>query len=275
MHGALTTADQGGGHGAIPDAALVRYSPQPMERALEGRVAVVTGAGVRVGKSIALELAAQGAQVVLHYFRSRQGAEEAAALVRAAGSRAELVQADLTDSSQVAKVFSAADALGGCDLLVNSAALFERAGIEAIDDAAWRRMLDANLSAPFYCCRAAVPSFRRKGRGDIVNILDVGGAFRAWKNHAHYCASKAGLAMLTQCLALELAPQVRVNGVAPGTVIFPESWREDERRAALSKVPLERIGEAADVAKAVLFLVSGSSFVTGQILAVDGGRSIA
>lgn len=238
-------------------------------------MAVVTGAGVRVGRAIALELAANGAQVVVHYFRSREGAEQTAALVRAAGGRAELAQADLTDSAQVGAVFAAADALGGCDLLVNSAAIFERAPLESIDDAAWRRMLDANLSAPFYCCRAAVPSLRRKGRGDIVNVLDVGGAFRAWKNYAHYCTAKAGLAMLTKCLALELAPQIRVNGVAPGTVIFPESWQEGERRAVLEKIPLGRIGEAGDVAKAVLFLASGATFVTGQILAVDGGRSIA
>ncbi len=238
-------------------------------------MAVVTGAGVRVGKAVALELAAQGASVVVHYFQSREGAEATAAAVRAAGARAQLAQADLTDSAQVSAVFAAADALGGCDLLVNSAAVFERAALEDIDDAAWRRMLDANLTAPFYCCRAAAPSLRRKGRGDIVNILDVGGGLRAWKSYAHYCAAKAGLAMLTKCLALELAPEIRVNGVAPGTVVFPESYSEDERRAAVAKIPLGRIGDAGDVAKAVVFLASGSTFVTGQILAVDGGRSLA
>jgi pteridine reductase len=247
----------------------------PVEPTLQGRVAVVTGAGVRLGKAIAEAVSAQGADVVVHFSKSRAGAEGTAAAVRARGSRAVLVQADLTDSSQVARVFSAADALGGCDLLVNSAAIFERAPLEAIDDLAWRRMLDTNLSAPFFCCRAAVSAMRRKGRGDIVNILDVGGVFRPWKRYAHYCAAKAGLAMLTKCLALELAPEVRVNGIAPGTVLFPEAYGEGERREVLEKIPLGRVGSPDDVTRAVLFLVSGSSFVTGQILAVDGGRSIA
>ena len=206
---------------------------------------------------------------------SRSTASAGASTARASGARAEVVQADLTDSAQVARVFAAADGLGGCDLLVNSAAIFERAEIESVDDAAWRRMLDTNLSAPFFCCRAAVPSMHRKGRGDIVNILDVGGGLRAWKSHSHYCAAKAGLAMLTKCLALELAPQVRVNGVAPGTVRFPDSWSEEQRLEVIAKIPLGRIGETDDVAKAVLFLTTGSSFVTGQILAVDGGRSVA
>ncbi len=236
---------------------------------------MVTGAGVRVGRAIALALSAQGADVVVHFSRSRPGAEGTAAAVRAQGSRAELVQADLTDSSQVARVFVAAEALGGCDLLVNSAAIFERAPLESIDDSAWRRMLDTNLSAPFFCCRAAVSAMRRKGRGDIVNILDVGGAIRAWKCYAHYCAAKAGLAMLTKCLALELAPEVRVNGIAPGTVLFPEVYAESERRETLRKIPLGRVGSPDDVAAAVLFLVSSTSFVTGQIVALDGGSSIA
>jgi pteridine reductase len=244
------------------------------EHSLEGRVAVVTGAGVRVGRAIAEALAAQGADVVVHFAHSRQGAEEVAQAIRARGRRAALAQADLADPAQVARVFAEADALGGCDLLVNSAAIFERKGLEAIDDAAWRRMLDTNLSAPFFCCRAAAPSLRRKG-GDIVNILDVGGAMRAWKGYAHYCSAKAGLAMLTRCLALELAPGVRVNGVAPGTVLFPESYDEGQRREILEKIPLGREGSPRDIAQAVLFLVAGGGYVTGQILAVDGGRSLS
>lgn len=246
-----------------------------MDRSLEGRVAVVTGAGIRVGRAIAEALGARGASVVVHYATSRDGAEQTVAAVYAAGGRAEAVQADLTDSEGVERVFGAAESMGGCDLLVNSAAVFERRPLEAIDDAAWRRMLDTNLSAPFFCCRAAVAAMRRKGRGDIVNVVDVGGGMRAWSHYAHYCAAKAGLAMLTRCLALELAPTIRVNAVAPGTVLFPESWGDEERRRAETLIPLGRAGSPRDVVGAVLFLLTGSDFVTGQVLAVDGGRSIA
>lgn len=245
-----------------------------MERSLEGRVAVVTGAGVRVGRMLAEGLAARGASVVLHYATSREGAEEAARALSAAGARCATVQADLTRSEEVARVFAAADRLGGCDLLVNSAALFERRPAEAIDDDAWRRMLEVNLTAPFFCCRAAAPGMRAKGGGAIVNVVDVGGALRAWRGYAHYCAAKAGLAMLTRCLALELAPQIRVNAVAPGAVLFPEGFDPLERERLVARIPLGRAGTPQDVVEAVAYL-SSAPFVTGQILAVDGGRAIA
>jgi pteridine reductase len=246
-----------------------------MERTLESRVAVVTGAGIRLGRAIALALGSRGAGVVVHCRSSRSDAQEVAADVRVSGSRAEVVEADLTDSSQVARVFEAADRMGGCDLLVNSAAVFERRPLEDIGDVEWRRMIDTNLTAPFFCARAAASSMRRKGRGDIVNLVDVGGGLRPFSGYAHYCAAKAGLSMLTQCLALELAPTVRVNAVAPGTVLFPEGYDEPQRQRVVHRIPLGRIGSPGDVVRAVLFLVEGSDFVTGQILAVDGGRSIA
>lgn len=243
-----------------------------MDTTLSGRVAVVTGAGVRLGRAIAEGLGARGAKVVLHYATHAEGAEEAAAAIRTAGGEARTIQGDLTRSEDAARVVAAADALGGCDLLVNSAAIFERRPAEAIDDAAWRRMIDVNLSAPFYCCRAAIPVMRRKGRGDIVNVLDVGGALRAWSGYAHYCASKAGLAMLTRVLALELAPAIRVNGVAPGTVLFPEGYDEAERATTVARIPMGRVGSPQDIVEAILYLVT-ASYVTGQILAVDGGRT--
>lgn len=245
-----------------------------MELTLEGHVAVVTGAGARLGKAIAEGLGARGATVVVHYASSRDGAEEVAQRIRAGGSQAVTVQADLSRSEEVARVFAQADALGGCDLLVNSAAIFERLPVEAIDDASWRRMLDVNLSGPFFCCRSAVPAMRRRGSGAIVNIVDVGGALHAWRGYAHYCAAKAGLAMLTRCLAVELAPAIRVNAVAPGAVLFPESYGEDERQRVLARIPLGHAGSPQDVIGAVVYLAT-APFVTGQILPVDGGRSIA
>ena len=243
-----------------------------MERTLEGRVAVVTGGGVRVGRAIAEGLGRRGARVVVHYSTSRDGAEQAAQSIRQAGSDARVVQGDLRRSEDAARVIAAADAWGGCDLLVNSAALFERKPIEQIDDAAWRDMLDVNLSGPFYCCRAAVPAMRRKGSGDIVNIVDVGGTSRAWGGYAHYCASKAGLAMLTRTLARELAPEIRVNAVAPGAVLFPESYDEAARERTVARIPLGREGSPEDVVGAVVYLL-GAGYVSGQILAVDGGST--
>ncbi|HEY3445542.1 MAG TPA: SDR family oxidoreductase [Myxococcales bacterium] len=243
-----------------------------MERSLEGRVAVVTGGGVRVGRAIAEGLGQRGAKVVVHYSSSRDGAEQAAKAIRDAGSAAVAVQGDLTKSADASRVVAAAEPWGGCDLLVNSAAIFERKPIEQIDDDAWRQMIDVNLSGPFFCCRAAVPAMKRKGGGDIVSVVDVGGALKAWAGYSHYCASKAGLAMLTRSLALELAPAIRVNAVAPGTVLFPEAYGEEERERQLSRIPLGRTGTPQDVVEAIVYLL-GARYVTGQILAVDGGRT--
>jgi pteridine reductase len=134
-------------------------------------------------------------------------------------------------------------------------------------------MIDLNLTAPFSCCRAAVGTMRTRPGACIVNILDVGGSLVPWRNHAHYCAAKAGLAMLTRCLALELAPQIRVNGVAPGTALFPESYAEEEKERAVRRIPLGRVGTPQDVVEAVIYLAT-APFVTGQILAVDGGRAL-
>ncbi len=246
-----------------------------MQRTLEGRVAVVTGAGVRLGRALAEALCEAGADLVVHHHASAAGAAEVVAHAREQGRRAVAVQADLTLADERERLFAAAERFGGCDLLVNSAAVFERRPIEAIDEAAWQRMLELNLTAPFFCCRAAAAAMRRKGRGDIVNLVDVGGGLIPWRNHAHYCAAKAGLAMLTRCLALELAPVIRVNAVAPGPVLPAEGAELAETERALARVPLGRAGSPADVVAAVLFLLQGSDYVTGQILAVDGGRSIA
>ncbi len=246
-----------------------------MKRALEGRVAVVTGAGTRVGAALARALGARGAAVVVHYHRSSTGAQQTARAIRRAGSEALLVKGELTEVATSERLFAAADELGGCDLLVNSAAIFERKPVESIDDESWRRMLEVNLTAPFRLSRAALPSMRRKGRGDILNMVDIGGALKAWSGYAHYCAAKAGLATLTRCLALELAPEIRVNGIAPGAVLFPEGYGSKERKRVTERIPLQRVGSPEDVVQAALFLLEGSQYVTGQIIAVDGGRSIA
>ena len=242
--------------------------PQPHE--LAGRVALVTGAGVRVGRAIAEELARGGAAVAVHFARSEQGARATVRAIEALGGRTRAFPADLRQDGMAGALVRAVVAWAGrLDVLVCSAAAFDRRPFEKIDATAWRDMLALNLEAPFRLAQAAAAPLRKR-RGVIVNILDVA-AFQAWKGYAHYAAAKAGLAMLTRVLALELAPRVRVCAVAPGTVAFPSTYPANTRRRVVSKIPLGRVGTPADVARAVRFLCS-ASYVTGSVIAVDGGR---
>jgi pteridine reductase len=243
------------------------------ERALSGKTALVTGAGRRVGKAIALALAEAGADLAVHYNLSEEGAGETAEEARARGVSAVPFRADLSHPGQVERLFAEVkDRLGGPDILVNSAALFEKIPFGDLDLEAWESTLSVNLTAPFLCCKAAAPEMRARGGGDIVNICDIGG-MAAWKGFSHYNVSKAGLIMLTRALAVELAPEIRVNGVAPGTVLFPEGYDPGARARIESRIPMGRAGTPEDVAAAVIFFVTGSGYVTGQVLAVDGGRS--
>jgi pteridine reductase len=239
-------------------------------RELHGRIALVTGAGVRVGRAIAEELGRAGASVAVHYGHSERGARAAVRAIEAGGARARAFPADLRESANAAMLVRDVLAWGGrLDILVCSAAAFERRPFEQIDEQAWRDMLALNLEAPFRLAQAAAPALRKK-RGAIINILDVA-AYHAWRGYAHYAAAKAGLAMITQVLALELAPRVRVCGVAPGTVAFPPDYPPADRRRGLSRIPLGRVGSPADVARAVRFLCT-ADYVTGAVLPVDGGR---
>jgi pteridine reductase len=245
-------------------------------RDLLGRRALVTGGAIRLGRSVALELAAAGADVIVHCHSHPDAAEEVAAQVRAVGGQSVVVRGDLSHGEEVRRVFADADRLlGPPDILVNNAGIFEKVAFERISEASLRHMVDVNLIAPFLCAQEAARRMRSAGRGDIVNVVDIGGATLAWKGYAHYCSAKAGLAMLTRVLAVELAPEIRVNGVAPGAVMFPEHEDEEARRRALSRIPLGREGEASDVARTVRFLVGGPRYITGQIVAVDGGRTAA
>lgn len=248
-----------------------------VSRPLAGQFALVTGAGIRVGRAIALALGEAGANVAVHH---RGSARDAAAVVRqlrALGVEAETFQADLRQAAEVTQLVQSVLAWAkparsrtlGLDILVNSAAGFGRRPLAAIDDEAWDAMLALNLTAPFRLIRGLAPALARR-TGVIVNILDVA-AFHAWPGFAHYCAAKAGLAMLTRCLAVELAPAVRVCGVAPGTVLFPPDYDQSARRRVVEKIPLGRVGSPEDVARAVLFLAQ-NRYVTGATIPVDGGR---
>lgn len=235
------------------------------------RRALVTGGAVRVGRAIAEALAVHGYDLVLHYHSSATAAEELARRLRTGGARVFLARADLSDPAEIEHPFAVADAeLGGLDLLVNSAAIFPHHDPLQVDAAEWDRVFALNTRAAFLCAQQAA---RRIRAGSIVNILDTG-ATEAWPGYVPYVASKAALTSVTRGLAAALAPDIRVNGVAPGPVLLPEAANgEAERAAAARRTALGRVGTARDVAEAVLFL-AGAGYVTGEILRVDGGQHL-
>jgi pteridine reductase len=235
--------------------------------------AVVTGAGIRIGKAIALALAEVGYDLALHVHRSTEGADEVAAKARALGRSATVYRADLGSPSEL-DAFAATlrQAHPAIDVLVNNAGIYERVAFEDITREQYHRMMGINLEAPFFLTQALLPALRATPQPLVVNITDIG-AERAEPHYAHYSASKAGLLHLTRALAVELAPQVRVNAVSPGTIVFPESFDEATRKAHLARVPLGRIGTAEDIARVVVFLAHEAPYISGQVIAVDGARS--
>lgn len=240
---------------------------------LSGQRALVTGAGVRVGRSIATALGRAGMRVALHYHRSASGAEAAAADIRAAGGDALTLQADLGDRAAArGLVDRALEALGGLDLLVASAASFERVPFDELSDESFDRSLQFNLASTFSLAHQAVPALR-ESRGSLV-FITCSSASTPFRNYLPYVVSKGAVQHLMRTLALELAPEVRVNAVAPGTVLPPPDMPAPTVDALRRSVPLQRLGSPDDIARAVLFLAE-SPFVTGQELIVDGGRALA
>jgi NAD(P)-dependent dehydrogenase (short-subunit alcohol dehydrogenase family) len=242
------------------------------QSSLAGKVALVTGAGKRIGRSVALRLASEGADVVVNYRSSKGEADEVVTQIAGMGRRAMAVQADVAKRADVSVLFAAVEKeFGRLDLLVNNAGMFFAAKFEELTEEQWDRILDANLKSQFLCSQAAAPMLRRSGHGRIINFASLGGLL-AWPAYTHYCVSKAGVIMLTRCLALALAPEITVNAIAPGTISFAgdaPGLAEDFIRRA----PLHRTGTAKDIEDAVVFLAQ-SAFVTGQVIVVDGGRSL-
>ncbi|MHC4470542.1 MAG: SDR family NAD(P)-dependent oxidoreductase [Planctomycetota bacterium] len=238
---------------------------------LHGAKALVTGAALRVGREIALELARAGADLYVHYRSSEGPAEETALEIRALGRGATLVRGDLGRAEDVERVAGCAiDA----DLLVNSASVFPRTPLAEVTVEQWDRIFDVNLRGPFFLARTIGLAMKERGRGVVVNIADWAG-YRPYRGYLPYCMSKAGIIAMTHGLAKLLAPEVRVNAVAPGPVMLPDDMTEEERDVVIRGTPLGREGSPTDVAKAIRFLAEGSDFITGAVLTVDGGRLIA
>jgi NAD(P)-dependent dehydrogenase (short-subunit alcohol dehydrogenase family) len=241
---------------------------------LEGQVAIVTGASGGIGKAICKLLAEEGAHIVAHFYRDQQGAQQAVSEIETAGRRAELVKANLAVAAEAREVVDrAVEAFGRLDILINNAGTYPRSWALDMTEEMWDQVLDTNLKGTFFCSQAAASVMKEAGRGRVVNMSSV--AMRGQIRGAHYSASKAGLVGLTRALALEWAPEILVNCVAPGLIDTPQprmGMDEDQIAERVRRLPIPRIGEPEDIARAVLFLCTEeSSWITGQTLHVNGG----
>lgn len=240
--------------------------------ATAARVALVTGAGRRVGQAIALALGGRGLHVVVHYNDSAAGAADTVELITAAGGSASLAQADLLQVASCERlVDDAVRSHGRLDLLVNSAAVMLRTPVGETTVAEWEEMYALNVRAPWFLSQRAVSALRA-ARGAIVNIADLA-AFETWPAYVPHATTKAAVVQMTRGLARALAPEVRVNAVAPGVVLLPDGWSAADAERLRASTPLERLGAPEDVAQAVLYLLD-AEYVTGEVIRVDGGRHI-
>ena len=235
---------------------------------------LVTGAAHRVGASIVEALHEQGANIILHYRNSSEAAQEIAdKLNNVRPESVKLVSGELVDQVSCQKLIeSAVDCFGGLDVLVNNASSFYPTPVEDATMAQWDDLMASNLKAPFFLSQAARP-YLAKDQGCIVNIVDIH-ADKPLKGHSIYCMAKAGLVMMTKSLAKEFGADIRVNAVAPGAILWPENMDQDIKQEITERTALKRKGEPNDIAKAVLYLVRDANYVTGQIMTIDGGRSL-
>jgi NAD(P)-dependent dehydrogenase (short-subunit alcohol dehydrogenase family) len=244
------------------------------ERALSERVALVTGAGRRIGRAVALELARAGAHVVVHYNTSQTGALVAAREIRQMGLKALVARADISRPHQVRRMFDRiVKAFDRLDILVNNAAVFYPTSWDKISERDWEHTLGVNLQGPFFCAQAAARIMLERAGGEIINIASLGG-LQAWPSYMPYCSSKAAVIMLTRCLAKALAPKIRVNAIAPGTIAFPGEERQPRFQRIARATPLQSLGRAEDIADLAVFLATCNRYITGQVFAVDGGKSV-
>ena len=239
---------------------------------LDGKVALVTGAGTRVGRAIAVALGKAGMRIGVHYYGSEKGARQTADEIVAAGSEARTLPGDLTDPATGPRVVEhMSKVFGSLDVLVNSAAVMLRTPVGEVLVEDWDAMFALNLRAPFFLSQSAARAMKDRG-GVIINVADLA-AFEAWRNYVPHSITKAGVVQMTRALAHALAPKIRVNAIAPGAVLLPEGATPEFRDKLISTTPLGRIGSPEDVAQAVIYLIS-ADYVTGETLIVDGGRHV-
>lgn len=245
---------------------------------LHGRVALVTGGAARIGAEICHSLASQGAIVAVHYHRSLAAAEDLVEEIENNGGEAFALRADLAQDEDCQSLIEAViERAGRLDILVNNASIFERIPLESMTSDAARAMWVVNAEAPLMLTHHAAMHLRFEGSdepGSVINIIDNSSGRNDWPNHSHYCASKAALLSITRSLAKELAPEIRVNAVGPGAIMFQDWESEERRKEVLSQIPMGRQGTAKEIAETVKFLVTGPSYITGQIIDVDGGWSL-
>ncbi len=243
------------------------------EQALSGKTVLVTGAAKRLGRAIALAAAENGANVAITYHESAAEARAVINELARQGVEALAVRCDVTDEESVREmVKEVARELGGIDVLVNNAANYETAAFDKLTVAQWDAIFASNTRGPFLVSREALP-YLRKRRGRIVNMGSLGG-LRPWATHAHYCSSKAAVHMLTKVMAKALAPEIAVNAVAPGMIDLGEKSAASFMKKMAKQTPMQRNGKAADITAAVMFFATAPPFITGQVLAVDGGLGL-
>jgi NAD(P)-dependent dehydrogenase (short-subunit alcohol dehydrogenase family) len=240
---------------------------------ISGKVALITGSAKRIGRLTAMELAKRGARVAIHFRSSAQEANETLGQIQAEGGSGALFQADLSDVPAIEEMFRKLDQqFGGLDILVNSASTFHTSTAGDTSAALWDEQLNSNARAPFFVAQAAAQMMMKRGNGKIINIVDVAGEV-IWPGYFAYSVSKAALIAVNRGLAKAYAPAIQVNGIAPGPVLFPDHYTEEQKRSAIERTLLKRAGHPSDIVNAVVFLIE-NDYITGEIIHVDGGRHI-
>jgi len=240
---------------------------------LKDAVVLITGAALRVGRAVACHLASRGAHIAFSYYQDTEPWESALADIRAYGVEAVAVQAEMQDAASIRNLVEVTlESFGRIDVLINSASVWLKAPFLEISETDWDLAMAVNLRGPFLCSQAVAPLMLEQGRGVILNITDLS-AFQVWSGYAHHAASKAGLVSLTKYMAAELAPSVRVNAIAPGTVLLPEGCPPEKQQWAEEKSLLKRVGCPEDVARLIAFIIE-NDFITGSVYFVDGGRAL-
>lgn len=240
---------------------------------IENAVVLITGAAMRVGRAVALELAKRGAVISFSYYLEDEPWQETMAEIKNLCSECLAIQAEIRSAKDIKNLVHKTIAhFGRIDVLINNASIWLKAPILEITEEQWDMALDVNLKGPFLASQAVAPHMLKQGQGVILNITDLS-AFQTWPEYAHHAASKAGLVSLTKSMAVEFAPEIRVNAIAPGTVLLPENHTEEKKEWAEEKSVLKRIGSPKDVADLAVFLIE-NDFVTGSVYFIDGGRSL-